>query len=170
MARRVLIFDTSVLCCLLRVPGKETAGSDGNRWDHARIASLVETETSVATTFVLPLASIIETGNHIAQSTGRRFEIATALARLIADAATATSPWAAFTDQADLWGQERLQTLAVTWPEVAKSGLSIGDATIRDVAEYYARAGFDVEIVTGDEHLKAYQPAPPPQIPRRRQR
>lgn len=119
--------------------------------------------------FVLPLASIIETGNHIAQSTHSRFEAAGRLAHLIALAAKATSPWAAFTDQADLWGPERLQKLAVAWPDFAKSGLSIGDATIKDVADYYAQVGYDVEILTADRQLKAYQPSSPAVTPRRRQ-
>ena len=39
-----------------------------------------------------------------------------------------------------------------------KEGLSIGDATIKDVATYYREAGYGVEILTGDEGLKAYEP------------
>ena len=168
MAKRILTFDTSVLCCLLKVPGKETAGSAKDRWDHDRISELVAAERERSSTFVLPLASIIETGNHIAQAPGDRFTIATGLAKAILQAATASSPWAAFTDQAELWREDQLGYLARTWPDLAKSKLSIGDATIRDVAEYYARAGYDVEIVTGDAGLKAYEPASKVQVPSRR--
>ena len=48
--------------------------------------------------------------------------------------------------------------------------LSLGDATIKDVAYYYAQMGYSVEILTGDRGLKAYEPSVPPEIPRRRQR
>lgn len=38
----------------------------------------------------------------------------------------------------------------------------------KDVADYYARAGFRVTILTGDAGLKAYEPAVPAAVPRRR--
>lgn len=170
MPSKVLVMDTSVLCCLLEVPGKETAGNSGDGWNYKKIASLIERETALSSTFVLPLASLIETGNHVAQAPGDRFAVAKRLAGIISKTAAATTPWAAFTDQADLWGSDRLEALAQSWPELAKSSLSIGDATIKDVADYYAQAGFLVEIVTGDAGLKAYEPTLPALIPRRRQR
>jgi hypothetical protein len=169
MPRRILIFDTSILCCLLKIPGKDTAGPKDDRWNYDRIATLVATETKLEATFVLPLASIIETGNHIAQAPRDRFVLANGLAALIADAADANSPWAAFADQDDLWRTDQLKNLAASWPTLAAAGFSIGDATIKDVAEYYAEAGFAVEILTGDAGLKAYQPTTPALIPRRRQ-
>lgn len=67
----------------------------------------------------------------------------------------------AFTDQSSLWQADNLRLLADNWPQLAASGLSIGDATIKDVAEYYARDGYLVEILTGDAGLKAYQPSQP---------
>jgi len=169
MAKRVLIFDTSVLCCLLKVPGKETAGSASDVWDYSRVSQLISKESLQRSTFVLPLASIIETGNHVAQAPGDRYSVAIELAKIISSAATASTPWAAFTDQSGLWEEEKLANLAGNWPNLAKSGLSIGDATIKDVAEYYAKAGFSVEIITGDAGLKAYEPASRVQVPRRRQ-
>jgi hypothetical protein len=165
--KRVLVFDTSVLCCLLQIPGKETAGPENDRWDFQRIDALVKAERERAV-FVLPLASIIETGNHVAQAPSRRYEIASALGAMIGAAADAASPWAPFTDQADLWGAGRLRSLAASWPELAAAGITIGDATIKDVAEHYAAAGFAVEIVTGDGGLKAYEPVRPVPTPRRR--
>ena len=66
--RKVLVLDTSVLCCWLKVPGRETAGPLENRWTPERIASLVEKETAQGSALVLPIASLIETGNHIAQA------------------------------------------------------------------------------------------------------
>lgn len=168
MSRKVLILDTSVLCCWLKVPGKETAGPADDLWDHARIAQLLAEERLNGSTFVLPMATLIETGNHIAQAPAHRFECARALAAHLRDAADASTPWAAFTDQSSLWETANLRTLAETWPQMAGGGLSIGDATIKDVAEYYSRGGISVEILTGDAGLKAYEPARPVQIPRRR--
>ncbi len=168
MSKRVLILDTSVLCCWLQVPGKEEAGPANDRWNHDRISALLEQERIQNSTFVLPIATLIETGNHIAQAPSHRFERASNLANYLREAADAKSPWAAFTDQSPLWQAENLRTLADSWPQLATGGTSIGDATIKDVAEYYAKAGYFVEILTGDEGLKAYQPAQLPAVPRRR--
>ena len=46
---------------------------------------------------------------------------------------------------------------------------SIAERKYKDVAEYYASAGYEVEILTGDDGLKSYQPLPKHiQAPRRR--
>lgn len=171
-AKKVLIFDTSVLCCWLQVPTKDTCGPENDQWDHSRIEKLVQSERQAGSTFVLPVASIIETGNHIAQINGDRYTVAKALADKMKDAAEKVTPWAAFSDQSNLWTTEKLNVLAEEWPQLATQGLGIGDATIKDVADYYASIGsFAVEILTGDQGLKAHQPSvlktPPP---RRRQR
>lgn len=169
MSRKVLIIDTSVLCCWLRVPGKDEAGPLNDLWNFKRIDSLIKREIKAKSTLVLPLATIIETGNHIAQSSGNRFECATKLADCIRKTADAETPWAAFTDQSELWGRENIRLLADGWPQLANSQISIGDATIKDVAEHYSKVGFEVEIITGDAGLKAYQPTPSTVlVPRRR--
>lgn len=168
MTRKVLILDTSVLCCWLRVSGKDTAGPHHDQWTPERIDALIEEEKRQHSTFVLPIASLIETGNHVAQASERRYECATALATHLTAAADAQSPWAAFTDQSALWEQDKLRRLAQAWPNLAAGGTSIGDATIKDVADYYARAGIHVEILTGDAGLKAYEPLKPVPQPRRR--
>ena len=160
MGRRVLILDTSVLCCWLLVPGKEEAGTHEDRWTHVRIDTLLQVEQAKHSTFVLPVATLIETGNHIAQVAGDRFSLATKLANYLRLAADACSPWAAFTEQADLWQEDNLRSLADSWPELAKAEISIGDATIKDVAKFYSEIkSYSVEIVTADQGLKAYEPA-----------
>ena len=168
MSKRVLILDTSVLCCWLQVPGKAEAGPLNDRWNHDRIEVLLAQERAKDSTFVLPIATLIETGNHIAQAPRQRFERASSLAGYLREAADARSPWAAFTHQSQLWQAKNLRALADSWPQLATGGTSIGDATIKDVAEYYAKAGYFVEILTGDAGLKAYEPAQPVAIPRRR--
>jgi hypothetical protein len=168
--RRVLIIDTSILCVWLGVPGMETCGTKDDIWDKQRVDEKVNRETDASTTFVLPLASIIESGNHIARAAQSRRERGKALADLMRKSADEETPWAAFSDQTVLWSPEKIKSLADTWPDLAAQRLSLGDATIKDVAEYYAQMGYEVEILTGDRGLKAYQPAVPTEIPRRRRR
>ena len=166
--RKVLIIDTSILCVYLGVPGKDTCGSDKNKWDKKRVDELLQKEEKESTTFVLPLAAIIETGNHIAQASSKRYEMAQALAEIMKKVADATTPWAAFTHQSDCWEPEGLKQLAEEWPNLAVQKISIGDATIKTVAGYYSKIGFQVEIFTGDEGLKSFELVPSVPRPKRR--
>jgi len=166
--KKVLIIDTSILCVWLDVPGMGTCGSRRDQWNRQRVDQKIQTEQNAGTTFVLPLASIIETGNHIAKAPHSRRERGEALADLMRKSADQQTPWAAFSDQSVLWVVEKLKVLADTWPVLAEQKLSLGDVTIKDVADYYAKIGYNVEILTGDQGLKAHQPLAPPEIPRRR--
>lgn len=168
MSRLVLILDTSVLCCWLKVPGRDEAGPVEDRWTFERVDAEINRAKKAGATLVLPMATLIETGNHIAQAVHSRYETAQALAIRLRDAAHANTPWAAFTDQSVLWEPDGLLKLSKEWPKLANAGLSIGDATIKEVAQYYADAGCTVEILTGDQGLKHHQPPPPIAIPRRR--
>lgn len=168
--KKVLILDTNILCVWLEVPRMADCGPDDDKWDRQRIADKIAAEEQDTTTFVLPLASIIETGNHIAKAVHSRRERGQALAELMKKSANQETPWAAFSEQSVLWSPEKLVTLADAWPDLAAQKLSLGDATIKDVAEYYAQMGYRVEILTGDAGLKAYEPAAPAEIPRRKQR
>lgn len=169
--RKVLIIDTSVLCVWLEVPGLEVCGPDNDKWDKKRVDQKIGAEIDLNTTLVLPLATIIETGNHIAQAPHSRREKAIDLAELIRKSADARTPWAAFNDQSVLWTPEMLKELADEWPDLALRRLSLGDATIKEVAGYYAQnQGWRVEILTGDQGLKAHEPSVPVDMPRRRQR
>lgn len=164
---KVLIIDTSILCVYLNVPYMNDCGPDNDKWDYARVTEKIEHEIQQKCLLVLPLATLIETGNHIAQAKGERYIPAIALSNIIKKVATEEEPWAAFTFQNKLWNEGNLIRLANNWPPLAASGLSIGDTTIKDVAEHYMQAGFEVEILTGDQGLKAYEPKQS-SIPRRR--
>jgi hypothetical protein len=168
--RKVLIFDTSILCVYLQVPNMETAGSDHDKWDKKRVDQVIEEAEKANTTFVLPLASIIETGNHISQIKGKRYDIAQIFAELMRKAADVETPWAAFTEQAEFWESEGLKQLAEDWLKNVTEKLSLGDVSIKAIAEYYAKIGCRVEILTADAGLKAYEPSIAIAIPRRRQR
>ena len=151
MKKKVLIFDTSVLCVWLKVPGKETCGPDNSKMTYDIVNEKIEEEKKLGTTFVLPIASIIETGNHIAHSAGDRHAVGQVFAGIISATADQISPWAAFTEQSELWKKENLKVLAERWKESVN-----------------ASAGFEVEIFTGDQGLKAYEPSSIIVIPRRR--
>lgn len=159
MSKKVLIIDTSILCVWLKVPGKETCGTKKMPITFEDVNAKIETEAKSGTTFVLPIASIIETGNHIAHiKKGDKKFLGDSFAKILTNAADETSPWAAFSEQSTLWKPEKLKALAQKWSESVVHGQSIGDASIVEVAMYYAEKGFDVEIFTGDEGLKSYEP------------
>ncbi|MHC5726478.1 MAG: hypothetical protein ACYTXY_20565, partial [Nostoc sp.] len=127
-----------------------------------RVEARFQAEERQKAKFILPLATIIETGNHIAQAKSRRYEIAQAFAKILVKVADGVIPWEIFTAQVgELWNSEQLKQLATEWPTLASRNISIGDATIKTVAEYYAKTSstFQVEIFTGDGGLKAYEPA-----------
>lgn len=168
-SKRVLVIDTSLLCVWLKVPGKESCGEVGDEWDFARVDEEIRGAIADGFTLVLPLATIIETGNHIAQAPKLRRQTAGELGKRMRDAADANTPWAAFKHQTDLWGPDQLRELADEWPPLADSKFSLGDATIKRIGDYYARSGCEVRFLTADRQLHAYAPPPPPLVPRRRQ-
>lgn len=169
---KIIVIDTSILCCHLQVPGKETCGPLHDVWTYERAEKEIQQAIQDKCTLVLPLATIIETGNHIAQAAGNRFEVAQKFAAILKLTAQNQTPWAAFVDQSVLWTEEGLMTLAKEWPSYAAQGLAIGDTTIKNVADYYAATGKTVKILTGDELLRAYEPAPKdvPNVPKPRRR
>lgn len=83
MKKKVLIFDTSVMCVWLQVPGKDTCGQGETALTYNIVRKKIENEKKEGTIFVLPIASIIETGNHIAHADGDKFKIGDTLANLI---------------------------------------------------------------------------------------
>ena len=66
MKKHILIIDTSILCVWLQIPGMEECGRDSDKWTFKRVDEKVNKERKDGTDFVLPIATIIETGNHIA--------------------------------------------------------------------------------------------------------
>lgn len=168
--KKVLIIDTSILCVWLDVPGMELVGHDNDRWDKTRVEKKILEEELNKSTFVLPLASIIETGNHIAKASRNRRKCAQRLADLMVKSAKKETPWAAFSEHTELWSPEKLEQLAKEWPELASQKISLADATIKNVAEFYSKMPYHVEIWTGDQGLKAYEPIRIESYPRRRSR
>ena len=66
--RKVLLIDTSLLCVWLKVPGMESCGYNNDVWNFQRVNQKIQAEIAISTILVLPLAVVVETGNHIAQA------------------------------------------------------------------------------------------------------
>lgn len=161
MAAKIVVIDTSILCSWLNVPGKETCGPDNDRWDCKRVTDTIESLKAEGAKFVMPLAVIIEAGNHIAQCSGhQKHSVVRRFVNLIHATLDSEEPWIAFTEQTILWSAESLSALIDRWQDFALSNHSLGDASIVDVANHYARFGREVEIFTADAGLKAHQPQP----------
>ena len=69
------------------------------------------------------------------------------------------TPWVAYNEQNSLWEGEHLKAIADRWMEMNGKGEthSLGDVSVLDVATAYRKAGFQVEILTADQLLKAYE-------------
>lgn len=158
MDKKVIILDTSILCVWLKVPGLETTGSKDDIWNYERVNSHIESEKEKGALLALPIASVIETGNHIAHAKGPKMNSANKLKEFITNVADNKYPWQAIFDQKDLWNGDKLKELANQWIKgVETEKQSIGDTAIVEVAKYYAGKGFKVEIFTGDYGLKQYE-------------
>lgn len=168
--RRIIVIDTSILCVWLQLPGFTSAGAAENSWDYDRIQHKIEQAIQEQATLVLPLATIIETGNHLSQCNGDRYSLAQQFCEILRKSVDSEQPWAAYSAQNTLWSDDQMRQLADTWPHQAAQQISIGDATIIGVAEYYSNAfpRRQVEIFTGDAGLRAYSPSQPREdLPRR---
>lgn len=177
MKNKIIIVDTSILCCWLNVAGKETCGPEYDKWDNERVEKYIKEETNKGSTLVLPFPVIIETGNHIAQSKMGRYDCALSFVDMINKSLDSETPWAAFSNQSELWDKENMRVLLKNWPEMVrpdtKGNLSMGDIMIKSVADYYSKIDkYQVEILTGDQGLKIYENVDLKEvnIPRRRKR
>lgn len=170
---RYLILDTSILLIWLRVPGYESCGKGDNIWDIDRINNTIDEELQKGSYLVLPLASIIESGNVITKinNVTQRECYADKLVAAISATANSETPWMAFSNQEEFWSSNELCILAKRWQdEVKKKGnvMSLADLSIIKIAEFYSLQG-TVQIISGDGILQSYQPKLTAYVPRRRQ-
>jgi len=66
--------------------------------------------------------------------------------------------------------QINFHKLAQDWPDKASEKISLGDATIKKVGDFYAAKGYQVEFLTADKQLKAQEQelAPPAKTQKKR--
>lgn len=150
-----VFLDTSVLCELLRVPGKSQRPDE--------VIADVRRRFDAGETLLLPTAAIIETGNHIAQLPDGhdRRRCAERLVTVLRSTAQQSAPWVL---NAARWDDQLILALCdgardrPPLPEMAAQGVGAGDVSILAEAAAYERrvAHVAVEIWTFDTSLRAY--------------
>lgn len=153
MAELVAVIDTGVLCCLLQVPGKETAGSGQNHWNGARAQSEIDSVTSRKGTLILPLSVIIETANHIAQATHSRRQKADVLFDRVTVSLAGTYPWRRFDESQLLWNEDWYREAKANWPGYAERGMGLADYSLASISRFFHRLGSEVRTLTTDQAL-----------------
>jgi len=156
----VVLIDTSIFLNVLDVPGFNQAA----REVHQDLRTLFENNDSM----LLPIAAIVEAGNHIAQlSNGReRRRYADSFVKQVQLALNGEAPWTP-TRVPDL---ELLATWLTEFPDHAMREVSLGDLTIikewESACERHPR--MRVRIWSLDEHLRGYDRRGSVRIRRRR--
>jgi len=152
----VRFVDTSVLCNLLAIPGKCQREEEVR----AELDQLV----SAGVQLILPIATIIETGNHIVQvgDGHARRRCAASFIELLRATAEGALPWVV---HAVAWDERMILLLCEgsrntgSFVEVAAAGvLGAGDVAILAERDMFARrtAALHVGVWTHDARLAAY--------------
>ena len=160
--KKVHFVDTSILLCLLNMP-KFCDDKKVLDVKNELIRIIKNNET-----LILPPASILETGNHIAHLDGNLSRvIAKKFCQYLRDTADNKAPWTLFKIE---WKSQDLKIFADKFPDMAMQGIGFGDMAIIDDFENYKERtpGVSVRIWAIDKHLNYDYTAP--KIGRRRVR
>lgn len=159
--KRIVDFvDTSILTNILQVPHKCER--------YGRIRDELIRRESAGVTFVLPTATIIETGNHVFQlkDGSERRRCAQKYVTVLRQTAEGRTPWTLF---ARTWSSELLHALcdgASTGLDLVehatRSQLGTGDLSIVIERDMYAaqNSGLSVRIWTVDDRLNTWAEVP----------
>lgn len=148
----ICLIDTSVFVEILNVPRKAT--------QHDEIMAMLGQKVAEAEQLFLPMATILETGNHIGQNgdgTQRR-HCATRFAQQVSAALNSESPF----KPVSFLKAEQLQAWLDEFPDHAGRGSGLGDLSIiHDWQRLrHQNTGRRVYIWSLDDHLSGYdQPA-----------
>ena len=162
--RKNLILDTNILCAWLQIPGYEVAQAKDKSpiesQTKADIDAKIDQTIADNGLLVLPLATIIETGNHISQAKQGKFshrDLAQSFKALIHKALDENElHWVLFTRNVELfWGEDAVSKLIEEWFETVERKLSLADVSLLAVAEYYWKEQpyWETEVYTVDEGL-----------------
>ncbi|MBS0202274.1 MAG: hypothetical protein JSS49_05185 [Planctomycetes bacterium] len=144
----VALIDTSVFCNIIPIPNR-----DQNRDE---ILDRLEELINDSTTLLLPMAAVLEAGNHIAHLTNghARRDTARLFCKLVCDAIDGTSPWT----PTPFWDVLILRKWMNEFPDHAKTGIGLGDLSI--IREWERQCSLNrtrrVFIWSLDEHLRGY--------------
>jgi hypothetical protein len=116
----ICLIDTSVFCNLLRIPNCDQ--------DHVEVLAQLRLLIEQNVTLLLPLASVVETGNHIAQQGdgGLRRQTAERFVAKVTDAIEGNAPWTT----TPFFEPQQLRTWLAEFPEHAMRGISMGDLSV----------------------------------------
>lgn len=145
----VRFIDTSILVNLLDVPNMNQ--------DAERVKQELKEAVVSGDTLILPLATIVETGNHIAHVKGDRFTLGEKFAQCLVKTANDEAPWK-FNGQQ--WSKEDLLYMAKQVPDFAAMGIGVGDISIiKEYENFKERTpGIGhIMIWSMDDHLQAYE-------------
>ena len=148
--KSVRLIDTSILCELLGIPSKSSPA------ESKKIKAEFERLTNDDVWFILPLAAVIETGNHIAQNgdgTVRR-EKGKTLVNFVRKSLEDASPFI----KPPFWEKDDLEAWMSRFPESAMRKVGLGDVSIlRDLEIAKTRlnlpSAIPIDIWNKDEHL-----------------
>jgi len=149
----VCLIDTTVFCCIVPVPGRDQERPGVSE----QMQSLIRDQVSL----ILPLAAIIETGNHIAQrgdGTVRR-DAAARFVTIVADAIEGRTPFT----PTPFFKPTEVGGWLSEFPERAMRGIGLADLSM--IKEFHRQCALTphrrVFIWSLDHHLSSYdQPAP----------
>ncbi|WKK73107.1 hypothetical protein Q0F99_09835 [Rathayibacter oskolensis] len=150
----VVFIDTSVLCNLIPVPGKDQDADEVRK----RMAARLKNDDR----FILPITAVIETGNFVAQLSngGERYATAQRFEEILRLICAGKAPWVLH-DVA--WNRPFLERFldgadsGSTFKEHAKSEVGAGDLCILTERDSYRqRTRINAEIWTLDNGLGAH--------------
>ena len=153
MPAKVTFIDTSVLCELLAVPGRCA--------NHDNIRTEFELRDDDGERFVIPITTVIETGNHIAQTAGDRRAAAERFVKFLNAAGASDAP---FTVHRQDWDDEFLIELCAgnatgrSLVDLAVAKVGAGDVAILVERDRLRRdsAYTEVRVWTLDADLAAH--------------
>lgn len=148
----VAIVDTSIFCNVLNLPNMNA--------DRKEVIRDMEEFIKNRTSLLLPMASVYETGNHVAQlndgNIRRRF--AEIFVKQVKKAMTGEAPWRTM----QFPTQDELSNWLNKFPDEAMRGAGIGDISIINEWEKFRTKTPDhrVFIWSIDKHLRGYDSHP----------
>lgn len=126
-ANNVVFVDTSVLANLIRVPGRCN--------DHVYLQQRFKDLHSSGTRFVLPITTIIETGNFVSQASSDRYGVSKRYEAALRAAQGSTPPW---TIRDVVWDGDFIQSLI--------DGAGTGSTMVEHFSSNFLGAG-DISIL-----------------------
>ncbi|MFA8451185.1 MAG: hypothetical protein ACEPOW_10860 [Bacteroidales bacterium] len=147
MSNKVWIVDTSVLCNILSIPNMNQ--------DKAQVLADFKERIKDEDQFLLPYTVVIETGNHIGQTSDDRYALAAKFTGLVDQTIKGKAPWKLM----KVPNIEKVSQWLKDFPNSAAQTKGYGDhSIIKEWKEFSSQnQGLSVEIWSLDSDLAGYQ-------------